>query len=262
MRLGLIGDVHGNLLALEAVLRELDGEHLDEVLCLGDIAVGPQPAEAIRQLRGLGCPVVMGNWDAYFVDGFPEPGTELEGRLVEVGAWWAAQLSAPDLRYLAGLQPAVELSLGEGFRLLAFHGSPRSCEDRILPTTPDEEVERMLGASRAPLMASGHTHFQMVRRHGEGLIVNPGSVGLPFARPEPVMRISSWAEYGVLEVDDGRLSVDLRRTAFDVEAHLELMRQSGMPHAEWWTSLWSDGPRGLDEPSTTPSSGSTEERRP
>ena len=52
------------------------------------------------------------------------------------------------------------------------------------------------------------------------------------------MRISPWAEYAILEWDYGDLSVELRRIDFDVESLLELIRSSGMPHAEWWAGLW------------------------
>jgi len=238
VRLGLIADIHGNLLALEAVIDELGEENLDEILCLGDVAVGPQPGGTLDRLQELGCPVVMGNWDAYFLSGFPEQKTEFAHRLVEMGEWWAGQLSPAQRGYIESFEQSLERSLGNGERLLAFHGSPRSYEDFIFATTPDEELEQMLNGENAPLMVGGHTHFAMVRRHQGELLVNPGSVGLPFAGPAPVMRISPWAEYGVLEVENGRLSIDLRRTAFDVDALLELIRRSGMPHADWWASLW------------------------
>ena len=134
----------------------------------------------------------------------------------------------------------VELELDGGTKLALFHGSPRSFEEGILATTPDEEVEEMLSGIDAPLLACGHTHFQLLRRVGESLLVNPGSVGLPFRRDGGVMQIAPWAEYGLVTVDGGRLGVDFRRTAYDVGAHAESMRRSGMPHAEWWTSLWAD----------------------
>ena len=77
-------------------------------------------------------------------------------------------------------------------------------------------------------------------RHREALLVNPGSVGLPFrSQPGPV-RISRWAEYGIVTADDGRVSVELCRASFDVDAYLELARSSGMPHADWWLDCWTD----------------------
>src|SRR5215210_5908656 len=93
MRIALIGDIHGNLLALDAVLAEVAGE-VDGMLCLGDVAVGPQPVEALERVRGLNCPVLMGNWDAWFLDGFPELPEERGRRLVETAEWWAGHLDA------------------------------------------------------------------------------------------------------------------------------------------------------------------------
>jgi predicted phosphodiesterase len=247
VRLALLSDIHGNLPALEAVLEEVERENVDEILCLGDVAVGPQPRETLDRVRDLGCPVVLGNWDAYFIHGFPSHQSEIGRQLVEMGEWWAGHLSPPDRAF-------IETFVDELRRpgLVAFHGSPRSYEDFIYATTPDAELSRMLDGTRAPMMAGGHTHFAMVRHFDGALVVNPGSVGLPFAKQEEVMRISPWAEYAIVDSDTGRLSVDLRRTDFDVDSLLELIRTSGMPHADWWAGLWyrppddsaGSGPRG------------------
>jgi putative phosphoesterase len=241
MRVGLIADIHGNVPALDAVLAELEAERVDEIVCLGDVPVGPQPCETVERIRKLECPVVLGNWDSYFLNGFPHLGGELGRRLVEIGAWWAERLSGKQLDYMRSFKATVELGDGDA-RLLAFHGSPRSFEEAILATTPEEELGQMLDGASAAVLAGGHTHFQLVRRLGESLIVNPGSVGLPFSRRAAVMRIAPWAEYGIVTIEDNRLAVDLRRTTFDVEAYVELLRSSGMPHAEWWANLWTAEP--------------------
>jgi predicted phosphodiesterase len=238
MRVALIADIHGNRFALDAVLDELERDGITKIVCLGDVAVGPQPTESVERVRALGCPVVMGNWDAYFVAGFPEPANELAQRLTEIAAWWAEQLTVEQREYMEGFQHCVELDLDGDLGVLAYHGSPRSYEDFVYATTGEEDLETMLDGTRAPVIALGHTHFQMVRRHRERLLINPGSVGLPFARPAALMTMSPWAEYGILSVEDGRLSVDLRRTPFDVEGLISLIVDSGMPHAEWWASLW------------------------
>ena len=243
MRFALISDIHGNLPALEAVLEEIGREDIDEILCLGDVAVGPQPGETLDRVRELGCPVVLGNWDAYFVHGFPAQHTEIGRQLVEMGEWWADQLSAEQRAYI---ETFVDDLTRPG--LFAFHGSPRSYEDFIYATTPDAELSEMLNGARAPLLAGGHTHFAMVRHFDGLLMVNPGSVGLPFARQEAVMRISPWAEYAIVDGERGRLSVELRRTPFDVDSLLELIRKSGMPHADWWAGLWFKGPVGGARP--------------
>jgi putative phosphoesterase len=239
VRVGLISDIHGNRLALDAVVADLERENLDQIVCLGDVAVGPQPAEALARVRELGCPVVMGNWDAAFLGDMPEPKDKISERLVEIGEWWASYLSVADREFMASFVPTIELELGST-PVLCFHGSPKSYEDWIFATTPDEELRPMLDRVHQPVLIGGHTHVQMIRRYNEQLIANPGSVGLPFREwwPRPV-RISPWAEYGILSGEDGRLSIDLRRTPFDVEAFLQMSLSSGMPHAEWWVKSWS-----------------------
>lgn len=148
------------------------------------------------------------------------------------------QLSAEDLEFTRGFVPTLDLEL-DGFDALCFHGSPRSYDDWIFATTPDDELAGMLDARRPSLLIGGHTHLQLARRFDESLLVNPGSVGLPFRDWWPKrVRIAPWAEYAVVQAGDGRLQVDLRRTAFDVAAYLERSRASGMPHADWWADCW------------------------
>jgi putative phosphoesterase len=238
-RIGLVSDIHGNLPALEAVLAELDREGLDGLLCLGDVAAGPQPHETLARIRGLGCPVVMGNWDAWFLDPPLPPKDDVGLRLHEITLFWAEQLDADDLGDIRTFVRQVELPLENGETALCFHGSPTSYDDFIFATTPDEELRRVFGEARAPLMIGGHTHLQLVRRFEQLLFVNPGSVGLPFADwwPDRV-RIARRAEYGILVHEEGRLRIDLRRTTYDVEAVLQLALASGMPHARWWTDSW------------------------
>ena len=240
MRLGLIADIHGNLPALDAVLAELSREGVDRLVCLGDLSLGPQPVEALERVRSLDCPVIKGNWDDWFLHGMPPLDGRLGEALADLRTWSAKQLSSDQRQYLAELLPTAEVELPDGTILLASHGSPRSFEDWILATTPDEELEEMFAGRTALVFAGGHTHFQLFRRFGESVILNPGSVGLPFRRPSRgIMEISPWAEYGVVEHDGDRLSIELRRTAFDLDGFLRTMRESGMPHAEWWAALWT-----------------------
>jgi putative phosphoesterase len=237
-RIGLFGDIHGNLPALEVVLSELDGE-VDELVCLGDVAAGPQPRETVARVRELACPVVQGNWDAWLVGAIPPWGDDVARKLADIGTWQAGRLSADERAFLEGLPPTHRLS-AEGTTVLCFHGSPRSYDDWIFPSTPEEEVETFFTDGRAPLMAGGHTHVQMVRRLGRELIVNPGAVGLPFLDwwPKPV-RVGPWAEYAILTVNGKRVSIELRRTTYDVDALLSVARASGMPHADWWAATWA-----------------------
>jgi putative phosphoesterase len=241
MRVALISDIHGNLMAFDAVLAELSREDIDGILCLGDVAIGPQPRETLDRLQELGCPVVMGNWDLAMLDGMPKAHTEIDRMLVEIGAFWAGSLRDHDREFMRSFVPTLTLELEQGITMLAFHGSPRSPDDFIFATTPDEELALMLGAAKAQVLVGGHSHVQLFRRLPGSVLVNPGSVGLAFWSwwPQPVT-IAPWSEYGIVEWKDGTLRADLRRAPFDVEAFKKLCLESGMPHAEWWVGSWKD----------------------
>ena len=239
MRVGLVSDVHGNLLALDAVLAELERERLDRLVCLGDICFGPQAHECLARVRELGCPVVLGNWDSWSIDGFPPADDPVGIMLYEIGAWWARQLTPDDHDFIRTFVPTLEVPL-EGSRMLCFHGSPHSFSDWIFATTPDEDLETMFDGVDAPVLVGGHTHLQLLRRFGHSLIVNPGSIGQPFSQwwPRPI-RVAHWAEYGIVDSQDGHLTVDLRRVPYDVDDLLRIFAESKMPHARWWIDSWN-----------------------
>jgi len=240
VRIGLISDIHGILPALDAVLGELEHEDVDRLLCLGDLAVGPYGAEVVKRLAALDVECIVGNWDAWMLDGVPPCGDNQAGRmLLEMGQFWADRLDDDDRAFMRKAVPELRLDV-DGERLLFFHGSPRSYNEPILAATPTEELMHMLNGTRAPITTMGHTHVQMVRRLPFTLIVNPGSVGLPFLEwPVAAARVARWAEWGILDYrDDSRVDVQLRRTRYDAQAVIEYTLESGVPHAEWWTACW------------------------
>ena len=240
MRIGLISDIHGNRVALDAVLADIEADGgVDQMICLGDVAVGPQPNEALAGVRELGCPVILGNWDAAMLGEMPKARDEIGQMLADTASWWASFLSDDDREFMGSFQPTLEVPLDGEATMFCFHGSPHSYDDWIFSTTPDNDLARFFDGIEAPVLLGGHTHLQMIRRYEDAVIVNPGSVGLSFREwwPRPI-RIAAWAEYGVLSYEQGKLSVDLRRTAFDVDSFLEYSRESGMPHADWWISCW------------------------
>lgn len=245
MRIAFIADMHGNFVALETVLREIADEGIERIICLGDVgALGPQPHEVIERLGGLGCPVILGNTDAWLL---AEPGARTSDSeiLSAITAWCAGQLTPEDRSYLRSFSPWLELPLDDGRTLLCYHGSPRSFDDVIAATTPDAIVEQMLAGLSATVMVGGHTHIPMLRRYQDAYLVNVGSVGLPGVNagsPElPRNRHVRWAEYGVLTCEAGRLSIELRRIPLDMLTVLDAGRRSGMPHVEWWLGKWEPG---------------------
>jgi len=242
MRIAIISDIHGNAVALDAVLSELNRVHVDRIVCLGDVAAtGPQPHEAVERLKVLNGPVVMGNADAWLLNPMLGAATDdITRRIEEIDLWCAGQLSAADLDYLRTFRPTVEMPLDSGATLLCFHGSPQSNTHVIVSTTPEDDLERMLSGFSASVMAGGHTHTPMLRRYQDVTVINPGSVGLAFerARHTDQERNPPWAEYALVNWENGYLSIELRRVPLDVAAVIRAALDSGMPHAEWWGGDW------------------------
>jgi len=241
-RVALISDIHGNLPALEAVLSSIEAHPTDQIICLGDVAVfGPQPVEVIQRLQELNIPMVMGNTDAWLLNPKPHPYRDEDThRVSDIEMWAAEQLGPADTSFVRSFQHTITTRLGADLTLLAFHGSPRANRDIIVSTTPEDDLRGMLAGRRAPIMAGGHTHCQMLRRVRETILVNPGSVGQAFERSAVSTEswYCPWAEYALITLAEDELRVDLRRVRYDLEALLREARIREMPHHEWWISLW------------------------
>ncbi len=241
MRVAVISDIHGNCIGLNAALADIDREPVDQIVCLGDaIQGGPQPGEVGSRLRELGCPIVMGNADAWLLSGIEtgnEPMTEERRRILDaVRAWSLTKLSASDRRFIEAFQPTVKISLDGGQRLLCFHGSPASFDDIILPDIPQERLFHYLGGYPADVLAGGHTHVQHMRRIGADarFFFNPGSVGLAYShhQPDGTFHADPWAEYAVLTSEGQSLALEFRRVPYDIGPLIKAYESSGRPYAE------------------------------
>lgn len=205
------------MVALSAVLERIQSERVDRLVCLGDVAtLGPAPARVIETLAELGCPCILGNHDDFLLDADLISGyTEIPVIVAAVDACRAG-LGVAELDFLRTFRSTLDLDM-DGATLSLFHGSPRSHMEDLLATTPAEELDRALGDRRAPIMAGGHTHLQMLRQHRGMLLVNPGSLGLPFetfASGGPPT-ILPHAEYATIDSAGGAVDVTLHRVPLD-----------------------------------------------
>ncbi len=240
MRIAIFSDIHANLVALEAILSDLQKMGAERLVCLGDVAAsGPQPHEVVQRLMGLEADYVMGNADAWaLAPQVPDSEDEDTHMLQEIMLWGANCLTPEDKTFLASFRPVAHIDGGEGSKLLACHGSPRSYSEGIRATTPDLELEEMLADVSADIVACAHTHTPMLRRFGAIRLINPGSVGLPFVQTHTSVRNPLWAEYALLEGEGDSQRIEFRRTPVDFERLKEATLKSGMPHADFWIRDW------------------------
>ena len=243
MRIALISDIHGNFVSLKAVLADIERQHVNEIIFLGDAAtLGPQPHEVLQLLKKLGCPCIIGNHETYLFK--PSLGQAYMGGtqwFSDILTWCRARLTPKDYQFMRTFQPMLKVKLEGDNSLICFHGSPRRHTDNIFATTPNEELNEMLAGRRATVMAGGHTHVQMLRQHMGVLLVNAGSVGLPFEQmpfTERGPRVMPWAEYSIVTSEHNSISVELHRIPVDMKAIKQAGIDARMPETSAWLRNW------------------------
>ncbi|KDE60284.1 DNA repair protein [Halostagnicola sp. A56] len=224
MNVGLISDIHGNRIALKAVLEDMPP--VDELVCAGDVVgYNPWPAECVEALRAgailsavgtragaprdRDVPTVLGNHDAAVAEG----STFRFNGMARAGVEHARSTLTDDQRdWLAALP---EKRLAFDGRLKLVHGHP---DDPDRYTRPEDFSPRLL--EDEDVLVLGHTHVQHVETYAEGIVVNPGSVGQP-RDGDPR------AGYAVVDLD--AMTVDTHRVEYDVESVQAAVDDAGLP---------------------------------
>jgi predicted phosphodiesterase len=240
----MISDVHGNRIALEAVVADGRSAGVDTWWVLGDlVAIGPDPVSTLHLLRELpGVKFVRGNTDRYVVSGDrPFPHAADVGRdpsllplfeAVESSfAWTRDQMGEQNLEWLAALPASQRLVLDDGTILLGIHASVRSDDGAgITPDVPDADLAALLAGADAHVICGGHTHRATDRRVGEHRAVNLGSVSNPITSD---LR----ASYVVIDHDRDGHHLQHRRIAYDHDAVLARLARSSHPEAHYIASF-------------------------
>ena len=212
-------DIHGNHLALEAVLQEVRTEGVDRVLVGGDVFPGPHGLAVLEALDALPVPVdfISGNGDAdvaaVHAGSMPKRVPTPVRPLLE---WVAAGIDSPVAERIRSWPRTRTLSVGGLGPVLFCHATPDSDSPIFTEDTSEEALIPVFGSVEQRTVFCGHTHLPFQRTVRETRVVNPGSVGLPFDAPE-----AAWAILG-----DG---VQLRRTPYPVNEARALAVQTGYP---------------------------------
>jgi predicted phosphodiesterase len=228
-RIAVITDVHANLPALDAALAAIRADGPDAVYHTGDaIGIGPFPAEVLdRLLHEPGLHPVMGNHDAWFAFGLPDPGPPGmgQGELAHQ-RWTHAQLD-PALRSVVAAWPwAIEEEVGGvpvAFLHYALDPTGRGFADPI-PDSDPAALDRLFAPQLARLVFYGHLHYPTpipLEVVGNARYVNPGALG---CSPEPLAR------YALLDVDqEGSCQLAFRAVPYDPAPLFAAFRESEVP---------------------------------
>jgi putative phosphoesterase len=237
MRIALISDIHGNNVALDAVLADISKQQVDSAVCLGDVAtLGPQPVETLEGLKELNCVYIRGNHDSSLLQPEKALDYKVSEPLLPSLEWCLSKLGNSDFEFVRTFQPTLRVPLGEDDEMLCYHGSPKSNIDNIFSDTPLEEVDGLFSSCDAKVMAGGHTHIQMLRHHNGMMIVNPGSVGNAFLAPhrsEKQPTLMPWAEYAIVNRQDSQITVEFKRIFYNIDLLYQTIRKSDIPLKDW-----------------------------
>ena len=243
MRFAIFSDVHGNSIALDAVLADIARHRVDGYLILGDLApIGPDPVGVLERLTKLdNARFVRGNGERYVVTGdrpswFEAGKTEEEIHRIRLEmansfAWTQGCVTAAGwFDWLAALPFEMRFQLPDGTRVLAVHGTHRRDDEAsIAPSRTDEELRALLTDARAELILAGHTHRTLDRTLGPRLrVVNPGCVSNPLPNGDDTR--AGWA---LLDAQLDGYTVTRHRVEYDHQAFAEQCRNVHHPAADF-----------------------------
>ncbi len=236
VRYALISDIHANLPALQAVLRDIAArEGVDATYHLGDlVGYAPWPNEVVEALVAAGIPGVAGNYDSTVATDYKHCGCQYEDpRQEELShlsyAWTRSHVSPRTKAFLGGLPFRMDLRPNGGHMagpmVTLVHGNQTLNTVYVHRDRPDAFLEKMgsaLGARAGDVVCFGHTHVPW-HRIVQGIhYVNTGSVGRP--------KDGDWrASYVVLDVTRKEVSVDVVRVEYEVEAAAKAIIASALP---------------------------------
>lgn len=238
-KIAVLSDIHGNIIALEKVARDIERRHVDKVFNLGDHVSGPLwPQETIRYLVAQDWLHILGNHDLKLITQDP-----MEHGLSDSYAF--LRLNKDELDWLRSLPASLEIQ--KEFSLI--HGAPSSDTTYLLETiergrtrlATQDEITGRLGEIDIPIILCGHTHVPRVVETSSGfLIINPGSVGLPayeddFPEYHVVETGSPHARYSILEYIHGSWQVEMIALSYDYQKAAAQARKNG--RLDWDTGL-------------------------
>jgi putative phosphoesterase len=225
LRIALIGDTHGNLPALEAVLEHARQKGSEAIWNLGDaVGYGAFPDEVVKELWHRDALSILGNYDRKVLKvnerGEGNSAHKNPSKLLAF-QWAYDHLSKESRSYLHALPEQRLVPQGDGYVLMT-HGSPLSRNEHLTPYTPEDRLRGLTHTTRARIILCAHSHQPFTRRVDGVWFINPGSVG----RPDDG---DPRASYAILSLSGGQLLVDHYRIEYDVARAADALQAAQLP---------------------------------
>lgn len=242
-KIAVLGDVHANLPALDAALAEIERAGCDAIYHLGDlIGIGPYPAECLERLTALShVRFLMGNHDALFVHGLPDPLPDHISVGEAAHQEWTHQQIDDVFRIMIAQWPYLIREEIEGVKLLFLH-YPRRRGRRefaeIVRRSAVADLDRLFAAYDADLICFGHTH-EAVNEKGRSHYLNPGALG---CGPEAA------AHYAIVTIADGRYQVSRHAVPYDDRPLFRAYVKRGVPERRFLARVFHGDRRPLPRP--------------
>ncbi len=220
MRIGVISDIHNNVVALNTVLDRLYAENCEQIICCGDIiGIGPYPEETVQHIMRIpNIVAVRGNHEKYLLEGMPEqvPNEEHMGfEEMEHHKWEHALLSYESIEFLRGLPYRNDFDLG-GLHFIVMHYCMDS-SNRYSSYTPHPDLEncyQMFSEVEADVILYGHDHNATVNWDEQKLYANFGSLGCP-------AKDGNVARAGILNINNEKVAFKTIKVLYDVDKVIE-----------------------------------------
>jgi predicted phosphodiesterase len=222
-RIAVLSDIHGNLLALDACLADLDSQGGAEGIAVaGDMCDGgPKPKKVLQRLEEIGATCIRGNKDRCLSD--DEALRALSQSDQNRMSWTRKELGERWLSWLRDLPFALRLGEDDN-QLLIVHANPKNDTEHLWPDADDALLERLVGDEHATAVAFGHLHLPYVRMWRGRLLVDVASAGLP-KDGDPR------ACYAIFTEREGGWEVKHRRVPFDVKKVATQLSDCGIPES-------------------------------
>lgn len=223
MKIGIISDVHGNDIALKAVIDRFKNELVEGIIYLGDlVAGGPNPKNTLELLKHQNIVSwIKGNTDCKYEEILMNNDHH---ELQEYYLYALGELSYEDLEYLTN-KPKQEVVTLKGYDILCVHGSPRNIMEKMGKEVDKDKLLMMIEGVKSNIILCGHSHFPSIVELDDKVVVNAGSVGFPIDG-------DNRASYVILDINKNGYCFDFKRVEYNIENIINDARTKRLPELE------------------------------